>query len=176
VTHIFHNAYPLNFNLSLAAFEPRVAFVRTLIDLAAGSSLVVKPRIIFASSVGTVQNWQLKERVPETKVDIDTAIGTGYSESKRVCELVRPCVHNTVEWFIEQVSHRCLSLLPSLWALESSTCGLDNSVDLGQRVTGIPPTGSRSSLRHASTLHVYPTQETYAALLASIVCADVTYV
>lgn len=89
VTHIFHNSYPLNFNLNVAAFEPQFAFVRALVDFAAGSSLAVKPRLIFASSVGTLQNWQYQEWVPETKVDIETALGIGYSESKRVCELVR---------------------------------------------------------------------------------------
>jgi nucleoside-diphosphate-sugar epimerase len=88
VTHIFHNSYPLNFNLGMAAFEPQFATVRALIDLAATSSLAVRPRIIFASSVGTLQNWQHPEWVPETKVDTETALGTGYSESKRVCELV----------------------------------------------------------------------------------------
>jgi thioester reductase-like protein len=73
------------------AFEPQVAFVRALVDLAAGSSLTVKPRIIFASSISTLQNWQHDEWVPEAKVDIGTALGTGYTESKRVCELVRSC-------------------------------------------------------------------------------------
>lgn len=90
VTHIFHNSYPLNFNLGVAAFEPQFAFVRGLIDFATASSLPVKPRIIFASSVGTLQKWDRQEWVPEAKVDIGTAIGTGYGESKRVCELVGP--------------------------------------------------------------------------------------
>lgn len=88
ITHIFHNSYPLNFNLEVAAFEPQFAFVRALIDFAVASPLPVKPRIIFASSVGALRNWQHQEWVPEAEVDIETALGTGYGESKRVCELV----------------------------------------------------------------------------------------
>lgn len=35
-----------------------------------------------------MQNWRRNEWVQEVKVDVDTAVGTGYGESKRVCELV----------------------------------------------------------------------------------------
>jgi thioester reductase-like protein len=96
VTHIFHVAYPLNFNLGVQAFEPQVAFVRSLVDFAAQSSLLqVKPRITFASSAGSLQNWRQDGEVPEVQVNVETAVGTGYGESKRVCELVReePLLH-----------------------------------------------------------------------------------
>lgn len=90
ITHIFHISYPLNFNLGVAAFEPQVSFIHSFVMLSAQSQNMIKPRIVFASSAGSLQNWDKEDWVPEEKVDIGTAVGTGYGESKRVCELVRP--------------------------------------------------------------------------------------
>lgn len=89
VTHIFHVSYPLNFNLGIAAFEPQVAFVHSLVKLALDSRHTEKPRIVFASSASSLQNWDKEDWVPEEKVKVGTAVGTGYGESKRACELVR---------------------------------------------------------------------------------------
>ncbi|CAO1635903.1 unnamed protein product [Sympodiomycopsis kandeliae] len=85
-TMIIHNAWTLNFNLSLSSFEPLIHGTRCLIDLALASDL--KPGIIFTSSIATVSNYRGSEsKVPEKFFNsFQTAIGTGYSESKSVVE------------------------------------------------------------------------------------------
>ncbi|KLO07028.1 acetyl-CoA synthetase-like protein [Schizopora paradoxa] len=86
VTHIIHNAYTVNFNLSLASFEPNVLGLRQLVDLALSSRRHSPPRLIFTSSIGTVLNYEGAGPVPEDPVNAKCAVGTGYSESKWVCE------------------------------------------------------------------------------------------
>lgn len=143
VTNIFHVAYPLNFNLGVQAFEPQVAFVRSLVDFAAQSSLHVKPRITFASSGGTMQNWRQDEWVQEVKTDVSTAVGTGYGESKRVCEMVRgdPWFCSTLEMVLiwqtlgsrvgvgvswtrgRHCAHRSVVWIAGNWGLECERLG-----------------------------------------------------
>lgn len=56
ITHIIHNAYTVNFNIPLASFESNVASLRNLVDLALSSPLATAPRILFTSSIATVQS------------------------------------------------------------------------------------------------------------------------
>ncbi|OBZ79958.1 L-aminoadipate-semialdehyde dehydrogenase large subunit [Grifola frondosa] len=85
-THIIHNAYRVDFNITLETFEPHVQALRYLIDLALSSSLASPPRLLFTSSVSVVRNVQSNAPVEETYVDAPVAIGNGYSESKWVSE------------------------------------------------------------------------------------------
>ncbi|TCD61564.1 putative NRPS-like protein biosynthetic cluster [Steccherinum ochraceum] len=90
VTHIIHNAYRVNFNLSLSSFEPNIRGVRQLIDMALTSSLAVPPRLIFVSSVGVLGRRHpgdvTSTPVNEEPVDPSLAVSTGYAESKWVIE------------------------------------------------------------------------------------------
>ncbi|KAL5513471.1 hypothetical protein ACEPAH_3870 [Sanghuangporus vaninii] len=86
ITHIIHNAYPVNFNMALSSFEASIATLRHVIDLALSSSLPDPPRILFTSSISVVRHALDNEPVPEKYVDFAAAEGNGYSESKWVCE------------------------------------------------------------------------------------------
>lgn len=91
LTHIIHLAYPVNFNLTLASFEPSIQFTQSLLELANQVSIHrpnQKPNFIFASSVATLASFvgENGEWVKEDKVDMKSCLGTGYGESKRVCE------------------------------------------------------------------------------------------
>ncbi|KAH8114663.1 acetyl-CoA synthetase-like protein [Phellopilus nigrolimitatus] len=88
VTHIIHNAYPVNFNMSLTSFESSILSLRRLIDLALSSPLATPPRLLFTSSISVVHRHPGKIPVPEEIVEPSSAIGTGYSESKWVCEKI----------------------------------------------------------------------------------------
>ncbi|KIJ49892.1 hypothetical protein M422DRAFT_246262 [Sphaerobolus stellatus SS14] len=55
VTTIIHNAWRVDFNLSLASFEPAIRGVRYMVDLALGSPLPTPPRVMFTSSIGNVK-------------------------------------------------------------------------------------------------------------------------
>lgn len=91
---IIHNAWRLDFNLSLASFEPNVKATRNLVDLALDSRYSSSLRFVFTSSIGSAQSWD-RERGPfpeEVQFDPSVAVGSGYGESKYVCERVRGIV------------------------------------------------------------------------------------
>ncbi|KAI6017887.1 putative aminoadipate reductase [Pisolithus marmoratus] len=88
VTVIIHNAWRIDFNLSLATMEPNVRGTRNLIDLALESKKTPKPRFMFTSSITSAQNWDTtRGPVPEDVIaDVAVAVGTGYGASKYVSE------------------------------------------------------------------------------------------
>ncbi|KAF8549634.1 NAD(P)-binding protein [Imleria badia] len=90
VTIIIHNAWRLDFNLSLVSFEPNIKATRNLVDLALDAKYRRLLRFVFTSSIGTAQSWdRTKGTFPEElQLDPSTAVGSGYGESKYVCERI----------------------------------------------------------------------------------------
>jgi hypothetical protein len=90
VTTIIHNAWRLDFNLSLASFEPNIKATRNLVDLGLDSAHRNTLRFVFTSSVGSAQSWDRgKGPFPEeVQLDPSPAVGAGYGESKYVSERV----------------------------------------------------------------------------------------
>lgn len=89
VTLIIHNAWPVNFNLSLPSFKPHIQGLVNLIELA--SSRVDKNvRLLFISSIASVMHYQSPSSMTlEAVIEDDTAPGThGYAESKYISELL----------------------------------------------------------------------------------------
>ncbi|KII84556.1 hypothetical protein PLICRDRAFT_117723 [Plicaturopsis crispa FD-325 SS-3] len=90
VTAIIHNAWRLDFNLSLSSFEPNIRGTRNLIDFALASPHTSSIRFVFTSSVGSTQSWD-RSRGPypeEVQYDASYAIGSGYGEAKYVVERI----------------------------------------------------------------------------------------
>jgi thioester reductase-like protein len=89
VTHIVHNAWKINLNLSLASFEDGISGVRALVDFAITSPLAHPPHLLFVSSISVFINFENKGSVVEEVLsDPEIAVGTGYSESKWVAERI----------------------------------------------------------------------------------------
>ncbi|CDO73876.1 hypothetical protein BN946_scf185016.g33 [Trametes cinnabarina] len=89
VTHILHNAWKVNFNLSLASFEVDIQGTRNLVDLALSSPYTVPPPVIFVSSVGLFANYKGVSPAPETPLDDPSSpFGSGYAEAKWISERV----------------------------------------------------------------------------------------
>jgi thioester reductase-like protein len=87
-TSIVHNAWPVNFVLSLASFDEHIGGAVNLLNLALKSPRKIKPSFFFSSSVGTVQG-RPDPVVHETFSDSPaTAGGMGYGRSKWVVEKV----------------------------------------------------------------------------------------
>jgi acyl-CoA synthetase (AMP-forming)/AMP-acid ligase II/acyl carrier protein len=88
---IIHNAWPVNFNQNLASFEPHLAGVRRLLNLAEHSAL--QPEFHFVSSISTVaaQSGDAGQRILERPQDPSSVLPQGYAESKfvaeRLCEI-----------------------------------------------------------------------------------------
>ena len=88
---IIHSAWRLDFNLSLSSFDSNVRGTRNLIDFAHDTVNVSRLKFIFTSSVATADSWGSSQGpYPEKPIlDGHTAVGSGYGESKYVCERVR---------------------------------------------------------------------------------------
>ncbi|OBZ74337.1 Linear gramicidin synthase subunit D [Grifola frondosa] len=101
VTHVIHNAWHVNFNLTLPSFEPLVAGVRNLINFSLSSPRRTTPSILFVSSISVLQNQPSSPSpIPERPVkSVAYAVGTGYGEGKWVAEQVllrAPSVPTTI--------------------------------------------------------------------------------
>lgn len=87
VTHIIHNAWPVNFNLTLSSFEPQLEACCNLLDFA--RSLPGLVDIMFLSSVGVANDWphHSAENVPEQAIDsFSVTEEMGYAQSKLLAE------------------------------------------------------------------------------------------
>ncbi|KAK0463970.1 uncharacterized protein EV420DRAFT_1638889 [Desarmillaria tabescens] len=82
ITYIIHNAWRVDFNLSLSSFESNIRGLRNLIDLA----LKTQGRLIFTSSIGVFLNASEEDLLSEGPTLPEMALGTGYGESKWVSE------------------------------------------------------------------------------------------
>lgn len=93
VTHIIHNAWPMDFNRSLESFEPHFHATQNIISLALlanESNPQNRPRILFTSSVAAVGRHPAltgSALIPEEPMhDAQVTDHFGYAEAKWVCE------------------------------------------------------------------------------------------
>ncbi|KAK7985611.1 hypothetical protein PG988_003233 [Apiospora saccharicola] len=82
---VVHSAWPINFNLTLSAFEPQLSGLLNLVSLAAAAA--PRPaRFLFISSIGAVAAAS-SGPAPEAIVEsLDAAHANGYSRSKLLSE------------------------------------------------------------------------------------------
>lgn len=88
-THIIHNAWPVDFNLTLAFFEPQLEGCLQMLEMAKGARKLVN--LSFMSSIGVANSWLKKYNgdIPEQKIDdFDVAEDMGYAQSKLLSELL----------------------------------------------------------------------------------------
>ncbi|KAG8726375.1 hypothetical protein FRC12_023455 [Ceratobasidium sp. 428] len=90
-TMIIHNAWQVNFNLTLPSFAPSLQGVQNLLKLTFSSTASTgAPRFIFASSISALGFDQLNEPLKEEYVSLEHGIkNIGYGRSKLVAEKVR---------------------------------------------------------------------------------------
>ncbi len=88
-SHIIHNAWLVDFNLSLGSFTPQLDACCHLIELAHASLNIVETT--FMSSVGAANNWAhvYDGPVPEKKLnDFRVSEAMAYAQSKQLAELL----------------------------------------------------------------------------------------
>ncbi|KAJ3997443.1 hypothetical protein F5050DRAFT_1419742 [Lentinula boryana] len=90
LTLVIHNAWRLDFNLSLSSFESHIKGARSLIDLARSSCHSSDIRFLFTSSIASTQSWDAEKGPYPEEVVLDSsyAVGGGYGESKYVTERI----------------------------------------------------------------------------------------
>ncbi|KAL8893579.1 MAG: hypothetical protein Q9192_005129 [Flavoplaca navasiana] len=88
VTDILHNAWEVNFNLSLQSFKSHLSGVQRLIEFSHTSAR--RAHIFFISTIGTVMDYgDDQSLVPETFMENwSSADGSGYSQSKLIAERI----------------------------------------------------------------------------------------
>ncbi|KAL4915854.1 hypothetical protein BDW62DRAFT_203306 [Aspergillus aurantiobrunneus] len=89
VTHIVHNAWPMDFNRQLSSFRGPIASVRNLIHLAYDIHALrphVLPRVVFNSSIAVTGRYPAKQVPEEPMTDPTWTVPMGYAEAKWVCE------------------------------------------------------------------------------------------
>lgn len=96
VTHIVHNAWTVNFNLSLSTFvKTNIEGIKTLIHFSVESAR--RSKIFFVSSLGTVVRWRQvghQDAVPEEVLaDPRIAEQQGYARSKWISEQLLHTAH-----------------------------------------------------------------------------------
>ncbi|KAL3420250.1 L-aminoadipate-semialdehyde dehydrogenase (nonribosomal peptide synthetase) [Phlyctema vagabunda] len=90
-THIIHNQWQVDFNLSLSSFEPHIRGVRNLVDFSIQSENNAK--IFFISSVAVGMKGGT-ETIPETPIMNLLAGEGGYGQSKLVSEWILEIAKN----------------------------------------------------------------------------------
>lgn len=85
-TLVIHNAWPVNFNLTLPSFRPQLAGLVNLIAFAALAA--TSPHLLFISSISSVLSYRTASlQTPEEVILADSAPSpNGYAESKYVSE------------------------------------------------------------------------------------------
>ncbi|KAI1816876.1 hypothetical protein GGS20DRAFT_575231 [Poronia punctata] len=89
-TAIVHNAYPVNFLLSLPAFEPQIQALINLLELGIRGNQ--NPSVLFVSSIAAatpVLGQAQQGEIPEEVINSEEAKGIlsqGYAQSKYICE------------------------------------------------------------------------------------------
>ncbi|KAF8216298.1 hypothetical protein K438DRAFT_1796975 [Mycena galopus ATCC 62051] len=86
ITHIIHNAWPVDFNLALRSFERNILGLRKLIDFSLGSPFFQPPTIIYTSSIGVFQQVNGGGPFSEEAIESRMAAGAGYTQSKWIAE------------------------------------------------------------------------------------------
>lgn len=83
---IIHNAWPVNFVISISSFEPYIRGVRHLVDFS--NKAAKRVPIAFISSIGTADGWTSKEPVPERQIANLELPQMGYGRSKLAGSLI----------------------------------------------------------------------------------------
>lgn len=83
---VIHNAWPVNFNIPIESFEPSLAGVRYMADLAATAAKRVA--VTFIASIAVADRWQAEDKVPEARLEDVALANGGYGRSKMVGSLI----------------------------------------------------------------------------------------
>ncbi|KAI4123683.1 MAG: hypothetical protein LQ338_005147 [Usnochroma carphineum] len=106
VTHILHNAWPMDFQRTLDSFEGQVHAVRNLLDLAQDARNTQKgrkPKLIFLSSIAVTGRCPEKLVFEQRLSDPSSTVPMGYAEAKWVCEEVLACATQSMGDKVEPV-------------------------------------------------------------------------
>ncbi|KAI0905314.1 hypothetical protein F4823DRAFT_632972 [Ustulina deusta] len=95
VTHVVHNAWPMDFNRTVASFGDQFKVLRNLLQLCLDASVMSsrRTRFVFHSSIAVVAKYRsvTGDPGPVAEASIDDAeipVSMGYAQAKWVCERI----------------------------------------------------------------------------------------
>lgn len=101
ITHVFHGAWPMDFQRKISSFEAQIKAVRDLVELCRSAHRLrptVKPRLVLASSIAVVGHYgsgQVQDVVPELPIPSTSTLDFAYAEAKLVSERI---VESAFQW------------------------------------------------------------------------------
>jgi len=109
ITHIFHGAWPMDFNMKVASFEPQIKVVKDLLELARSAHRkrsCLRPRLVLASSIAVVGCYSKIASsgavVPESPMKNPSAtLPIGYAQAKWCCEKVIESARDSIPHEVE---------------------------------------------------------------------------
>ncbi|KAJ6017246.1 AMP-dependent synthetase/ligase [Penicillium sp. IBT 35674x] len=93
VTQILHVAWPVNFNIPLAQFEPHICGLHNLLQFSLSVEQPQPAMVMFCSSISTALDSTSTE-IPEAPIDLGTAY-MGYGQSKLTGEHIVSAAHRS---------------------------------------------------------------------------------
>ena len=97
VSHVLHNAWPMDFKRKLPSFEPQFKTLVNLLELTTQIHRMrsgARPRLLFTSSIAVLGQYPFvtgvdRNIIPEVSIDSSRACNPfGYAEAKWVCEKI----------------------------------------------------------------------------------------
>jgi thioester reductase-like protein len=92
VTHVVHNAWPMDFQRNLSSFEPQVQVVRRLVifceDCHEKQRRLPSPRLLLTSSIAVGARNSSGRLLEMPVLDPSTTANIGYAQAKWVCEQI----------------------------------------------------------------------------------------
>lgn len=140
VTHVLHNAWPMNFKWRLSSFQSQFQIVQNLLTVAVNArtcrqrsyrrGMCRQVRFVFVSSIAVVgEHTNVHERstpVPEKHVsDITSTNQIGYAEAKMVCEKI---IERAGEDFATDLETACVRVGQMSGSMESGFWNTDEHI------------------------------------------------
>ena len=155
VTHIIHNAWPMDFMRKLASFQSQFQTLHNLLSLAVNSirASTSKSRFLFVSSIAVVGNYKSVHggpMIPEAPIGDDRSTRSiGYGEAKLVCERMVEDASAQYADKLEASIARCGQITGS-----SKTGGFNASEHLPLLFQSAWRIGSLPELRGVSSMYI----------------------
>ncbi|KAJ6624936.1 L-aminoadipate-semialdehyde dehydrogenase [Mycena sp. CBHHK59/15] len=117
VTDVIHNAWPVNFVLSLESYDEHVGGVANLINLCLSSPYSEPAAFFFSSSISCRQGSPNKTCAEDFPPSPSTAAGTGYARSKWVVEKLceRAAASSTVPVGVLRIGQMVGDSMTGVW-------------------------------------------------------------
>ncbi|KAF2199797.1 acetyl-CoA synthetase-like protein, partial [Delitschia confertaspora ATCC 74209] len=174
VTHIIHNAWPMDFKRQLKSFSSQIQATENLIKLALDIHRLrpqIVPKLVFTSSIAVTGRYPSRFVPEEGMKDPRWAVPMGYSEAKWVCEgLIVDSANSNSGWYepvVVRVGQLSGSTQSGYWSksehfpvLVSASKAVGSMPDLSGTYSWLPVDTAAQALSEIALFSQNPTKST----------------